>query len=373
MVLGLGGCRKSEPPPPAPPKPSSAQSPASAVASAPAPPTPTPLNPDIETALRRWNEATRHGDGAVLAELYADKLDLYGQFVKRDDALKRKLDAWRKSPGFTQTIDRAHFSEHTNGDVEATFDKTSGVPGKHKTVRGYLLLRLVNSAWRVVDEGDYETNRVLKAKRDTFLASWGARFFDCPECLAEEGGPPEADPPLGPIESKAEAEPPPGAPKTIGWARLPLERFASAVDVWTFTKMSPLSGNGDGRLFSFELASDAGAPRSVFSCAAGGFWYDDPQPGKPDPGHREYPEITATEETRRDAEGIHFDKFLYAPDRIRNFLLCVIDPTYEQYFMPIARHVASSMRVASGGMYHRVERARSLDGTRQPMILMPGE
>ncbi|HEY4156626.1 MAG TPA: hypothetical protein VGM29_00960, partial [Polyangiaceae bacterium] len=168
-------------------------------------------------------------------------------------------------------------------------------------------------------------------------------------------------PPLGPSPVTLGAPAPPGAPAVINYARLMLVRFASAVDIPTFVNVTPESGNGDGRWFNFAEPNDAGAPpndagaepKLLLDCAAGGFWYEGTQPGVPDPAQSSNPEITFTEKTFRDAEGLHYERYIYAPEQIENYVLCKLDPRYEGYFMAIAQRAGRSMRAIGGGMYNR--------------------
>jgi hypothetical protein len=81
--------------------------------------------------------------------------------------------------------------------------------------------------------------------------------------------------------------------------------------------------------------------------------YDGPQPGVPDPSQSSNPEITFTEKTFRDAEGLHYERYIYAPENIENYVLCKLDPRYEAYFMAIAQRAGRSLRAIGGGMYKR--------------------
>lgn len=317
-----------------------------------------PVEPELTQLLERWNSATNAADGAVLAALYAPHLSLYGRIESNTQAAAKKVAARRKDPSFEQTLSAVEWAERANGDREAQFDKRSHTSASDRSVRAYLLVRRIGGALRIVDEGDQQTDRVLAAKRDTIANNWGERFFKCAECEQPDERP-QAFPPLGPSPVTSSVPIPPGAPATIEYARLMLPRFASAVDLPTFVNVTQESGNGDGRWFNFAApgTADGGAGALLLDCAAGGFWYDDqPQPGKPEPGHASHPEITATEKTFRKSDGLHYEKYIYSPERIENYVLCTIDPQYEAYFLAIAQRAGRSLRALSGGMYDRPDR-----------------
>jgi hypothetical protein len=312
------------------------------------------VDPELASVLQRWNEATNAADGATLAQLYAPQLSLYGRFETNARAVAAKVSARQKEPSFEQAISAVHWDERADGSRQALFDKRSrSAKGEH-TVHAYLLLRRFDGKFRIVDEGDRETNAVLKAKADTLSQSWGERFFKCPECTSEDDNRPEAFPPLGPSPVTPGVLAPPGAPAVVNYARLMLVRFASAVDIPTFVTVTPESGNGDGRWFNFAEPNDAGTePKLLLDCAAGGFWYYGTQPGAPDPSQSSNPELRFTEKTFRDAEGLHYERYIYAPEHIENYVLCKLDPRYEAYFMAIAQRAGRSMRAIGGGMYNR--------------------
>lgn len=312
------------------------------------------VDPELASLLLRWNDATNAGDATALAQVYAPKLTLYGRLETNARAVAAKVSARQKELSFEQAISAVHWEGRSDGAQQARFEKRSrSTKGEH-TVHGYLLLRRFDGKFRIVDEGDRETNAVLKANADTLSQSWGERFFKCPQCLLDGESRPQSFPPLGPSPVAPGVLVPTGAPAVIGYARLVLVRFASALDIPTFVDVTPESGNGDGRWFNFAEPNDAGSePKLLLDCAAGGFWYDGPQPGAADPNHGSQSRITFTEKTFRDSEGLHYERHLYSPEQIENYVLCTLDPRYEGYFMAIAQRAGRSMRAISGGMYDR--------------------
>jgi hypothetical protein len=336
--------------------------PPSASAEPAVPTTPAQKEPAaVKQVVERWNRATNEGDGKVLAELYAEKIGLYGRMLTREQAVTRKLEALRKSPGFSQTMGEPTFTERPNADQEASFVKTSGGAGRVGKVRAYLLLRFDGKAWQIVDEGD-------AASRRTSHVIGQDRFFHC-ECQLdfaanpdEPEPPPLALPPLGPAKVTSKAEPPPGAPRVIEYASLSEERFAMSNDVPLFVTVTNLSTNGDGRWYFFDLPGGAGAKRRVLDCSHGGFWYHGSPRGTPDPGYPKSSKMKSTEALERDERGVHYQKTLYAPDGIESHVDCRIDPEYEAYFMPIVRRAGSTLRADVGGQYDRVP----LEGRAEP-------
>jgi len=359
-VVTTVACRKELPPPPqavrAASSAASARTVASVVASAPAPVGQAPLN-EFELLVERWNRATSDGNEQLLSELYAKHVGLYGRTLSRERAVARKIEAWRKSPGFSQKIAKLSWTERVNLDREASFEKTSGAAGHVRTVRAYLLIRRDGDAWRIVDEGDVQSRRAVNAPdsgppagQPRFRCECRAEFSDDPDQPEEA---PSAEPPLGAAEELSKVEPAPGAPRVIAYASLYAARFSTSIDIPLFVTVTSQSTNGDGRWFFYELPTDAGAKRKVLDCAHGGFWYDGPAPGKPDPAYLDHPEMKSTETVKRDAEGVHYEKLLYAPDGIESHLSCTISPEYEAYFLPIVRRAGSSLRALPGGWYER--------------------
>jgi hypothetical protein len=319
---------------------------------------PKPPVPDLDPLVARWNEATNRADAAALRALYAPSLSLYGRFVSREQASQLKAQAARAQAGFSQTVRNLAHAPRPNGDRAVVFEKTTHVPSGDRTVQAYLLWRRVDGEWRIIDEGDRETDRVLGERRDAFARQWRERVYQCPDCAAEGDEPPTAYPPLGPFRVPSAVPRPPGAPSSLEYGRLHLVRFASAVDVPLFLIASPRSSNGDGRWVTYDAPPEPdGTRRNLLNCALGGFWFDGPPPGGADPGHRSYPEITFTEETRRDAEGVQYEKVIYSPERIQNFVRCTLDPEYQDYFLPIVQRMGRSLRAIAGGPYARPERA----------------
>jgi len=356
IALALGASAGCKHPSPAADKPHPAAPSAVTSSISAAAPSASAAEVDAElvSVLQRWNEATNAGDATALAQLYAPRLSLYGRVETKARAIAAKVSARKKEPSFEQTISAVHWDQRADGSRQALFDKRSRTDKGEQTVHAYLLLRRTDGKFRIVDEGDRETNAALKAKADTLSRNWGERFFNCPECTTEEDNRPQAFAPLGPSPVVPGVLVPPGAPAVVDYARLMLVRFASAVDIPTFVNVTPESGNGDGRWFNFAEQNDAGTKsKLLLDCAAGGFWYDGPQPGTPDPNQSSNPELTFTEKTFRDSEGLHYERTIYAPEHIENFVLCTLDPRYEGYLMAIAQRAGRSMRPIGGGMYDR--------------------
>jgi hypothetical protein len=295
--------------------------------------------------------------------------------VTRSAAVKSKLTYIAKHAGFSQTIEKASWSDSVNRRV-ASFRKTSSSPGAGvSSVDAYLVFQQYDDGWRIVDEGDVETARKMQARTDTLRKTWKQRFWDCPHCkddpdLADD--PPEAFPPLGPDIVKSSEPIPPGAPATVEYGRSIFPRFASAVDIPLFLKATAQSTNGDGRWFYFDAPrtdasvdastganGDAGADATahLLECAIGGhFWYQIPAGAKPDPGHVGDPPVKYTEVLERRKGELSYERYIYAPDRVMNYVLCTFSPQYEAYFLAIVRRMGRSLRAISGGQVNRVER-----------------
>ncbi|MGC4094511.1 MAG: hypothetical protein QM756_42675 [Polyangiaceae bacterium] len=231
----------------------------------------------------------------------------------------------------------------------------------------YLVFRLDDDAWRIVDEGDVQTTRKMRAHADTLRANWKDRVWECPHCKDVpdfEDEPPEAFPPLGPSSVKGSTPIPPGAPETVEYGRSLFPRFASAVDVPLFLKATPQSTNGDGRWFYF-LPPEAGTPpfppgeatKYMFGCAIGGhFWNAIPPNARPDPAHVGEPKVKYTELFEKRQGELVYERYLYSADGVMNYVLCSFDPTYEAYFYAIVKRMGQSMRAVAGGQVDRVER-----------------
>ena len=317
-----------------------------------------PLEPDIEALLVRWNAATNTADAPTLEKLYAPNLSLYGRIVTGAEGVRLKVNARKQAKLFQQSTEDAVAKSRNNGDILISIKKNTHHLSGVLSVPAYLLVRRASGELRIVDEGDRVTDHSLAVKRDTLRANWGERFFQCPDCVADGDDIPNAFPPLGPSPLTPGASVPPGAPSSVEFGRLMLPRFASAVDVPLFLTVTPQSTNGDGRWEYFAAPTASGTDiKKLFECTTGGFWIYDRPESAPDPGHVSYPEITFVEKVTRDAEGVHYEKRVFSPERIENFVRCDISADYEAYFIALAKRMGRSLRVTSGGMYNRPERA----------------
>jgi len=354
-----------------PPAPASA---AAAIAQAsnagPVPSVEPPVAPEVAalaSALERWNRATNTADAGALEAVYAKELNFYQQVISRTAAVKRKLEYIAKHPGFSQTLDKPSF-RHAGDRWTAKFRKTSISQGSAaSSVDAYLVFRQAGDGWQIVDEGDVQTTLKMRARQDTLAKNWGERFWDCPHCKDDPDftdDPPQAFPPLGPASAQATPPIAEGAPQTIEYARALFPRFASAVDVPLFLKATAQSGNGDGRWFYYDAPTAAarpsltsGEPKHLLECAIGGhFWDVIPRHAKPDPGHGGEPVLKYTEKFERRTDEITYERYIYATDRVMNYVLCTFDPKYEAFFSAIVRRMGRSMRAISGGQIDRVAR-----------------
>ena len=63
-----------------------------------------------------------------------------------------------------------------------------------------------------------------------------------------------------------------------------------------------------------------------------------------------------TEKFERRTDEIAYERYIYATDRVMNYVLCTFDPKYEAFFSAIVRRMGRSMRAISGGQIDRVAR-----------------
>ena len=63
-----------------------------------------------------------------------------------------------------------------------------------------------------------------------------------------------------------------------------------------------------------------------------------------------------TEVLERRKDELAYQRYIYAPDKVMNYVLCTFSSQYEGYFLAIVRRMGRSLRAISGGQLNRAER-----------------
>lgn len=152
VLLALG-CSKKVTPQPQPKKVTTSAT----ASSSPAPSaviTPSPGSP--EDLVLRWTRALNEKDLSGLSKLYAERVNFYGQWLSRDQVLKRKSEALQRTPDFEQTIVGQPQVTRSQGKVLVSFLKRSG--SRTATTNVQASLRLVQTPeLRIAEETDSPT------------------------------------------------------------------------------------------------------------------------------------------------------------------------------------------------------------------------
>lgn len=139
-----------------------------------------------------WNEAHNEQSISKLKDLYSFAVIGYGKPCTRSEFLTKKENLFAKFENFHQTIDpKFKISYYENGLIKCEFSKKAKAlkpPYRLKTYPSYLVYKLVDGYYKIVEEGDEITNynlnyhprlgketvqakvEILNVKKDT---NWG--------------------------------------------------------------------------------------------------------------------------------------------------------------------------------------------------------
>ena len=158
LLLAASSCRREEAL-----LPKEKSQPVTSTRSAPSSPAPSasqmpsPLSAEDEAVLRKvraWNQALDRHDVETLGKLYADKVRFYGQERSKVAVMSAKRTALKKQPGFRQELIGEISLERNNGNVRATFQKKSGLPGNFLVISATLELAPHAGDFVIVEESD---------------------------------------------------------------------------------------------------------------------------------------------------------------------------------------------------------------------------
>lgn len=128
---------------------------------------------EVRQAVENWRKAHNLRDYALMQQLYADQVKMYGQRLTAAKCVALKREALNKSEEYRLYIDGDIIVENMpDGSMEAYFTKRSEQDSKSHSYEAYLRLRK-NSAgqWQIVDESDLTTDRNLKRRAERRAAN----------------------------------------------------------------------------------------------------------------------------------------------------------------------------------------------------------
>ncbi len=122
----------------------------------------------LEQVLNSWNRVMNNKDTSSLEYLFANQLKYYGTQYLRSQAIKDKRRILAKFPDFSQQIKNITYEKITPNLYKLSFDKYVKVSSdsQEKLYPSYLYIKKINGEWRIVEEGDKVTDRILQEKRD---------------------------------------------------------------------------------------------------------------------------------------------------------------------------------------------------------------
>ena len=113
---------------------------------------PAALPSDLPSVVIAWNDAHTKHDAAALTVVYADEVSFYGApSVTRAQCIKKKADAFAKSPDYAQSIRDARVMPDGNDGFYVTFVKDWTAEGKTASVGSYVY---VDHRAHIIAEGD---------------------------------------------------------------------------------------------------------------------------------------------------------------------------------------------------------------------------
>ena len=132
----------------------------------------------LEQVLNSWNKVMNNKDTSRLEYLYASEIKYYGKHYARSNAIKDKQRALSKYPEFSQQIKNITYEEITQNLYKVSFDKyvKASPTSQEKLYPSYLYIKKINGEWRIVEESDKVTDRILQ-ERSSNNASKG--LFVC--------------------------------------------------------------------------------------------------------------------------------------------------------------------------------------------------
>lgn len=136
------------------------------------PESPLPL---LRPRVQAWNAALNKADITALGPLYADQVQAYGTTMSRAACLEGKKAWLAKNPGFKQELGADFWVCTTPEGIQLSFTKTSGLPGKTKSVEAYLVFD--RETLLILRESDLVTDANLAKKLKAQALPQGQHCF----------------------------------------------------------------------------------------------------------------------------------------------------------------------------------------------------
>jgi hypothetical protein len=114
----------------------------------------------IRQAVQKWHEAILSRNPELLNDIYAARVDFYGQRRSRDQVVSDKLSALKRAPDYVQSLSKVRITWIPKDEPVASFEKRWSGAGKSRTVNAWLRLVRERSEWRVATESDGPTDEL---------------------------------------------------------------------------------------------------------------------------------------------------------------------------------------------------------------------
>lgn len=112
----------------------------------------------IRGAVQRWNDAIVSRSPERLKDIYASRVEFYGQSKSREQVVSDKMKALERAPDFAQTVSAIRVTWAPKDRPVASFEKQWSGGGKSGKVEAWLRLARERSEWRVALESDGPTD-----------------------------------------------------------------------------------------------------------------------------------------------------------------------------------------------------------------------
>jgi len=113
-----------------------------------------PVLPPAEPVVARWNELHSQRDAKGLADVYADRVEFYGEKLTKARVLALKKAAFQHAPDYTQSITNLKVTKPSPDRARAEFTKSWTQGGKTSSTGAVLELAGGPSGFKVTKETD---------------------------------------------------------------------------------------------------------------------------------------------------------------------------------------------------------------------------
>lgn len=131
-------------------------------------PSDKPIHDKLSNVVASWNDAINSKNIDEITTFYSHNILFYGVPKSRASVLESKIQFFKKYPDFNQSIDseiKIDFISDSQYKIE--FVKKSFFNGRNSEVNAYLVLKLENEKWKIVNEGDIITDEKLASGKSS--------------------------------------------------------------------------------------------------------------------------------------------------------------------------------------------------------------